>query len=65
MVPLLAFVALRYLVGARAYRLFQATSRFFVRWGRRLIVTALMLLGGVLVTDGVGWFVGKPLLPVP
>ncbi len=62
--PLLVFVALRYLAGARADRIFQTISRFFIRWGRRLIVTILMLLGGVLVTDAVGWFLGMPLLPV-
>jgi uncharacterized membrane protein YphA (DoxX/SURF4 family) len=33
-------------------------------WGRRVIVVALIVLGLILVVDGVGWFFGKPLIPV-
>ncbi len=63
-VPLLAFIALRYALGARGDRLFQAATDFLTRWGRRLIMVILTLLGSVLVADGVGWFLGMPLLPV-
>lgn len=62
--PLLAFIALRYALGKRADRLFQAATRFFTRWGRRLITVILLVLGLVLIVDGIGWFLGSPLIPV-
>ena len=38
-------------------------NRFFSAWGPRVIVGILVVLGIVLVMDGIGWFLGKPLLP--
>jgi hypothetical protein len=52
-------------LGARSQPFFDAVSRFSEVWGRRLIAAALLVLGGLLVADGVGWFFGRPLLPLP
>ena len=63
-VPLLVFIGLRYALGQRTDRLFQTMTRFLTRWGRRLIVYILFGLGVVLLADGIGWFMGMPLIPI-
>ncbi len=62
--PLIVIVIAREFLGERADRLFNKVSGFMETWGRRLIMIALVLLGLVLVIDGVGWFLGRPLIPV-
>ena len=62
-VPLLAFIGLRYALGRKTDRPFQRMARFFTRWGRRLIVLILFGLGVILIVDGISWFMGMPLLP--
>ena len=63
--PLLAIVALDAILGDRSKPLLEAIKGFFDRWGRRLIIGLLLVLGLVLLMDGIGWFLGRPLLPVP
>jgi cytochrome c biogenesis protein CcdA len=62
--PLIAIVLVKQLMGARADALLGAINRFMETWGRRVIMVALILLGLILVVDGVGWFLGRPLIPV-
>ena len=62
--PLAAIVALRLVLGERGARILDAVKRFFDTWGQRVIVALLMGLGVVLVVDGIGWFLGLPLIPV-
>ena len=62
--PLFAVVALRLLLGERSLPLLDVTRSFFDRWGQRLIVGVMLVLGAVLIVDGVGWFLGAPLIPV-
>jgi hypothetical protein len=45
-------------------RWFQAAVALFTRWGKHLLVTVLVGLGFILIVDGIGWFFGKPLIPV-
>lgn len=62
--PLFAIVALRLVLGGRGDRVLDAVKRFFDTWGHRVIVALLFILGVVLVADGIGWFLGRPLIPV-
>ncbi len=62
--PLAAIVALRLILGERSTGILDAIKRFFDGWGQRLIVALLLILGVVLVVDGIGWFLGHPLIPV-
>jgi cytochrome c biogenesis protein CcdA len=65
LLPLALVPVLRVALGGRSQPFFDAVSRFFEVWGRRLIAAVLLLLGGLLVVDGVGWFLGHPLFPLP
>ena len=62
--PLIFIVLMRRLFGTRADPLFSALTRFFQRWGKHLASFGLYCLGGILVADAAGWFIGLPLLPV-
>ncbi|MBW1687344.1 MAG: GAP family protein [Deltaproteobacteria bacterium] len=65
LLPLILVPVLRLVLGARSQPFFDAVSRFSEVWGRRLIAAVLLLLGGLLVADGLGWFLGRPLFPLP
>ncbi len=62
--PLAAIVALSLVLGERSQRLLHNIRGFFDRWGQRLIVSLMLVLGALLIMDGVGWFLGTPLIPV-
>ena len=62
--PLAALVVIRAALGARAAGLFDAVNRLFSVWGKRLLIAGLIIVGLVFVADGIGWLVGRPLLPV-
>jgi cytochrome c biogenesis protein CcdA len=62
--PLAAVVAVRLAFGASADSLIDAIRRFLDRWGPKLIVGLMVALGTVLIIDGIGWFLGHPLIPV-
>jgi cytochrome c biogenesis protein CcdA len=63
-VPLVALIIIRMAMGSRADRIFQVLVDWLGRWGRRLGVAVLILLGGILVADGIGWLLGNNILPV-
>ena len=65
LLPLAALPILRATLGARADRFFARLSPVVERWGHRMVVAVLVGIGVVGVADGVGWFLGHPLLPVP
>ena len=62
--PLVVLVLIPYLFPKHGMQLVDAVSAFFTTWGRAMIVVLLLLLGGVLVADAGGWFLGRPLIPV-
>lgn len=62
--PLVAIAAVSLALGDRSKRLLDGIRGFFDTWGKRIIVILMLLLGVVLVLDGVGWFLGTPLIPV-
>ncbi len=59
-----ALVIIRACVGSRADPIFEAVDRFFQVWGKRVLIVLMVLLGLVMVADGVGWLLGHPLIPV-
>lgn len=59
-----ALVVLRAVVGPRADAIFTKVNRLIEVWGRRVLVTLMILLGSVMLADGVGWLFGRPLIPV-
>jgi len=62
--PLAAIVALSLVLGERSQRLLHNIRGFFDRWGQRLIVSLMLVLGALLIMDGIGWVLGTPLIPV-
>ena len=65
LLPLATVPVLRILLRERSQPIFDAVNRFLEIWGRRIVTAILLGLGGVLVADAVGWFLGRPVLPVP
>ena len=63
-VPLALLVLLRLLLGERSQETLVRINAFFDRWGQRVILVLFVLLGVVLVADGIGWLLGYPLIPV-
>ena len=57
-------VLIRVFFGTRADSVFEAMNRLFAVWGKRLLIAAMVVLGLVMVADGVGWLLGRQLLPV-
>jgi cytochrome c biogenesis protein CcdA len=64
LVPLTTLLILRLVLRERSAPIFAWVVSFTERWGRRLILIVLVVVGAALVADGIGWFYGKPLLPV-
>lgn len=62
--PFLLLMGVRYLVPQQSGRFFQMMADFALKAMPRLVVVFFFLLGLVLVADGVGWFLGHPILPV-
>ncbi len=62
--PLSVLVFIRVLFPNQSDRIFDFIKDLITKWGRRVIVTLLVILGLVMVVDGIGWFLGIPLIPV-
>jgi hypothetical protein len=60
--PLLGFIMLRVLMGDKATAALDRISGFFSHWGKLILILSLYLLGLLLITDGIGWFIGYPIL---
>lgn len=59
-----ALLLVRAVVGQRADGLFHAVTRLFEVWGKRVLVALMIVLGSVMLADGVGWLFGHPVIPV-
>ncbi|MCP9885593.1 GAP family protein [Synechococcus sp. ATX 2A4] len=62
--PLLSLIGLRFLFPQRAGKIFQSLATLSLSVLPKLTAVAVVALGLVLVADGIGWFLGHPLLPV-
>ncbi len=62
--PLAVLVFIRVVFPNQSERIFDFIKDLIAKWGRRVIVTLLVILGLVMVVDGIGWFLGIPLIPV-
>ena len=52
------------IMGSRADAHFDALNRLLAVWGRRVLIALMVALGSVMVADGVGGLLGRPLIPV-
>ena len=64
LLPLALLPLVRALWPGRSERIFQRLASVCERWGRRLILAVLLVVGVVLGTEAIGWFQGHPLIPV-
>ena len=62
--PLAALVFIRVFFPRQSESIFDYIKDMIAKWGRGLIRTLLVILGFVMVIDGIGWFLGMPLIPV-
>jgi cytochrome c biogenesis protein CcdA len=62
--PLVAMVVIRIVMGDRSNRVFEAISAFLSAWGKRLVILVLLLLGMALIADGIGWLAGRAFIPI-
>ncbi len=62
--PLVAIVALSLSAGERSLAVLGKVRAVLDEWGKRVVVWLLVLLGVVLIVDGIGWFLGFPIIPV-
>ena len=44
--------------------MFGALSRAAETWGAQVILMLLLALGTVMILDGAGWFLGRPLIRI-
>ncbi len=58
LIPVKAFL------GPRADAMFETVNRLIAVWGKRVLIAAMLVLGAVMVADGVGWMLGRPIIPV-
>ena len=62
--PLTGVLILRVVLGKRSDALLARVNAVVATWGHRVIVWGLVLLGGTLVVDAIGWFIGFPVIPI-
>lgn len=60
--PLIGFIVLRIMMGDKATLILSRMTTLFSHWGKQIIVLSLYVLGPLLIADGVGWFIGYPIL---
>ena len=59
-----ALVLIKAFLGSRADAIFETVNRLIAAWGKRVLIAAMLILGAVMVADGVGWLLGRPIIPV-
>ena len=62
--PLTLLVILHRLLGERLDGFMQGCQRFFETTGKRIMKIGMILLGLLMVADGVAYFLGQPLIPI-
>lgn len=61
--PLILLVVARMIWQEKSDPLFHSTAALLKKWGHRIVVVILILLGVALIADGIGLFFGYPILP--
>ena len=62
--PLALLVVLHRLLGERLDGFLQGCRDFFETTGTTIMKTAMILLGLILIADGVAYFIAEPLIPI-
>lgn len=60
--PLAAIIVIRQVLGVRGDEILGVVRRFIDKWGQRVVVSVLVGFGLILVIDGIGWFLGFPII---
>lgn len=60
----IVLVLLKASIGARADAHFARVSSVLAVWSRRLLIAGMIVLGTIMVADGIGWMLGSPVIPV-
>ena len=62
--PLIALLVVSLVFAARSEIIFNRVMLITDRWVRQFASIAIMIVGVVLLADGISWFIGYPFLPV-
>lgn len=62
--PLASLLVVRLALPNESETIFKKVADLADRWGKRLIVAVLLIVGAVLAADAIGWYFDSPLLPV-
>lgn len=57
-------VVLKAIVGQHADAIFAKVNDVIAVWGKRLLIAGMIVLGTVMLADGIGWMLGRPIIPV-
>ena len=60
--PLASFLILHLFWAEQSERWFKWMTNFITLWGGRVLVTVLIGFGFILIVDGIGWWLGMPLI---
>ena len=60
--PLFLLICIRLVLPGKSTDIFSYVSRIAQVWGKWIIIVVLAVLGAAFVLDGVGWFLGTPLV---
>ena len=62
--PFILMVAVRFLFPRQALSILGQVNTIFTTWGGWVIGVSMIVLGVILVGDGIGFFFGTPLIPL-
>lgn len=62
--PFIGLMAVRFLMPQRAGTVFKTIAEWVTRMMPRVVALLFLMVGLIMVADGIGWFLGYPLLPV-
>jgi cytochrome c biogenesis protein CcdA len=62
--PLALIVVIRAVMGERGDAVMARLQQFLGKWGVRIVMIALFLLGTAMLADGIGWLLGRSFIPI-
>jgi cytochrome c biogenesis protein CcdA len=62
--PLALIVVIRAVMGERGDAVMAKLQEFLGKWGVRIVVIAMFLLGTAMLADGIGWLLGRSFIPI-
>ena len=62
--PLSLILVLKIALGKRSDAVLARVKAFVSTWGHRVVVWGLIVLGGTLIVDAIGWYFDWPIIPI-